>query len=109
MRFTMTAGLTMALLLAAPASSAWAQTEPASEPVVACPTQSELEQAISSSGSIIPEECTTLQVNSLTSDNGELCLIDFGLDEGFIGRLRDAAFPSQWWVRCDALASRFER
>lgn len=73
-------------------------------PTVACPTQAELEQAIGSQGSIMPEECTTLQINSLSSENGELCLIDFGIDEGFLGRLRDAAFPTQWWVQCDDLA-----
>lgn len=71
--------------------------------IVACPSQGELEQSLGSQGSITPEECTTLQVNSLSSDNGELCLIDFGLDQGFLGRLRDAAFPTQWWVACSDL------
>ena len=108
MRFVTTVGPAMALLLAASTSSVSAQT-PASEPLTACPSQSGLEQAINSSGAIMPEECTTLQVTSLTSDNGELCLIDFGLDQGFIGRLRDAAFPTQWWVSCDVLAGQLER
>ena len=74
--------------------------------MLACPSQSELEQSINSDGAITPDDCTTLQVNSLRSDSGDLCLIEFGQDEGLIGSLRDAAFPSQWWVSCDALAAR---
>ena len=84
--------------------ASWAQG-PDNPGIVACPDQPALEQSINSAGSIMPEECTTLQVNSLRSANGELCLIDFGLDQGFIGQLRDAAFPTQWWVRCDDLAA----
>ncbi len=78
---------------------------PASESgMIACPSQLGLEQSIGSEGTILPDDCTRLQVNALTSDNEALCLIEFGLDEGLLGQLRDAAFPSQWWVECDKLA-----
>ncbi|MHA6297476.1 hypothetical protein [Devosia sp. CAU 1758] len=70
---------------------------------VACPSQQELEQAISSEGSILSEECIEIDVSRLMSNSVELCLIDFGADEGFLGRLRDAAFPTQWWVECSDL------
>ncbi len=96
--------LALALPLALYAPASWAQTAETGG-IVACPDQGGLEQSINSAGSIMPEECTTLQINSLTSDNGELCLIDFSLDEGIIGQLRDAAFSSQWWVRCADLAA----
>lgn len=89
-------------LLIVPAA-ANAQTGTPTSGIVACPTQGELEQSIGSEGSIMPDACTTLEINSLTSDNGELCLIDFGQDQGFLGQLRDAAFPTQWWVACDDL------
>jgi len=96
-----------AFSIAAPASAALAQdaSSSAANAMVACPSQSALEQSISSEGAISPDECTTLEVNTLTSDSGDLCLIDFGTDEGFLGRLRDAAFPTQWWVPCDQLAA----
>ena len=104
MRFLKTAvALSLAMPLALHTLPAGAQTPAAADGIVACPSQSELEQSINSAGSITPDDCTTLQLNALTSDGPALCLIDFGLDQGFIGRLRDAAFPTQWWVRCDAL------
>lgn len=84
--------------------SGWAQAPASESDMVACPSQLELEQSIESEGAILPDECTRLQVNALSSESGVLCLIDFGLDEGFLGQLRDAAFPSQWWVECDKLA-----
>ena len=84
--------------------SVWAQAPGAESGMVACPTQLGLEQSIGSQGTILPDDCTRLQVNALTSENEALCLIDFGLDEGLLGQLRDAAFPSQWWVECDKLA-----
>lgn len=80
--------------------------EGANGPVVACPTQGELEQVIGSDGAITAEGCTTLQVNALSTEHGDLCLIDFGLDEGFLGRIRDAAFPTQWWIKCDELVAK---
>lgn len=70
---------------------------------IACPSQQELEQAVGSAGEIRPDECTTIEISKLSSDGMDLCLIDFGIDEGFLGRLRDVAMPSQWWVRCDDL------
>ena len=93
--------------VAAPATAGLAQSASTEDPnsMVACPSQSALEQSINSQGAISPDECTTLQVNTLTSDSDSLCLIDFGTDQGFLGRLRDAAFPTQWWVSCDQLAA----
>ena len=83
-------------------STVLAQTDarPETPEPVACPSQQGLEQAIGSSGDIFPEDCTVINVSKLTSGGEELCLIDFGVDEGFLGRLRDVAMPSQWWVRC---------
>ena len=106
MRSTKPVLLTSVLLaLATQATPSWAQT-PADGGLLACPSQSALEQSLDSAGAITPDDCTTLQVNALRSDNGDLCLIDFGLDQGFIGQLREAAFPTQWWVRCDELATK---
>lgn len=105
MRLTKPALLASFLLpLAMLSAPSLAQTA-ADGPLTACPTQGDLEQTLDSDGAIVPDACTTIEVNSLRSDNGELCLIDFGLDQGFIGRLRDAAFPTQWWVKCDALSA----
>ncbi|WP_297110522.1 hypothetical protein [uncultured Devosia sp.] len=70
---------------------------------VACPSQQDLEQFVSSNGDIQPEDCTVIDISKLTSEGQELCLIDFGVDEGFLGRLREVAMPSQWWVRCEDL------
>lgn len=86
--------------LAAPTTTS-AQT--LADGIVACPTQNALEQSIGSEGAIIADDCTRLQIDQLTSDSGELCLIDFGMDEGFLGELREVAFPTQWWVECDDL------
>ncbi|WP_417308433.1 hypothetical protein [Devosia sp.] len=97
--------ISIALPLAMHAAPSVAQTM-TDGPLTACPSQGELEQTLNSDGTIVPDACTTLEVNSLRSDNGELCLIDFSMDEGVIGTLRDAAFPSQWWVKCDELAAR---
>ena len=96
--------LTCALPLAILPIPGWSQT-PAAGGITACPSQGELEQTINSDAAIVPDDCTTLEVNSLRSENGELCLIDFGIDEGFLGRLRDVAFPSQWWMKCEDLAA----
>lgn len=106
MRISPTAVLiALALPLSMLSTASFAQsTSPAKPGVTACPTQSDLEQSINSDGSITPDDCTTLQVNSLTADSGaELCLIDFDVEKGIIGQIRDAAFPTQWWVKCDDL------
>lgn len=99
--------LAVVFSIAAPATAGLAQTTSTGDQnsMVACPSQSALEQSINSQGAISPDECTTLQVNSLTTDSGSVCLIDFGTDQGFLGRLRDAAFPTQWWVSCDQLTA----
>lgn len=76
--------------------------------ITACPSQQELEQIIDSAGDIESDECTTISVSRLTSSGAELCLVDFGMDQGFLGRLRDAAFPTQWWVRCDQFKAALE-
>ena len=70
---------------------------------VACPSQQELEQTVNSAGAIRSEGCTVIDVSRLMSDGQELCLIDFGTDQGFIGRLQNAAFPTQGWVQCSDL------
>lgn len=91
--------------LSAPVLAQEQSPDMAPDAIVACPSQQELEQVIGSSGEVRSEECTTIDVSHLTGAGSELCLIDFGLDQGFLGRLRDAAFPTQWWVRCDQLAA----
>lgn len=95
----------LSLPFAFPAIASGQESGAIERPVVACPTQDELEQVVGSDGQIRPDGCTTLQVNALSTERGDICLIDFGLDEGFLGRIRDAAFPTQWWVKCEDLAA----
>lgn len=74
--------------------------------IYACTSQQELEQTVQSSGSIVPDGCRTLSVESLTSDTEKLCLLSFAAgEEDFLGQLQEAAAPSEWWLRCDALAA----
>lgn len=74
--------------------------------IYACTSQQELEQTVQSSGSIVPDGCRTLSVALLTSDTEELCLLSFAAgDEDLLGQLQEAAAPSEWWLRCDALAA----
>lgn len=76
------------------------------ETIYACTSQQELEQTVQSSGSIVPDGCRTLTVESLTSDTEELCLLNFAAgEEDLLGQLQEAAAPSEWWLRCDALAA----
>ncbi|HEV7274713.1 MAG TPA: hypothetical protein VGN80_00315 [Devosiaceae bacterium] len=78
----------------------------ADETIYACTSQQELEQTVQSSGSIVPDGCRTLTVESLISDTEALCLLNFAAgDEDLLGQLQEAATPSEWWVRCDALAA----
>lgn len=103
-RLTLALASAFALGLLSPVSVA---AQDAADPV-ACPSQQDLEQLMSSNGDIRPEDCTVIDVSKLSSDGQELCLIDFGVDEGFLGRLREVAMPSQWWVRCDDLEAALE-
>jgi len=76
------------------------------ETIYACTSQQELEQTVQSSGSIVPDGCRTLTVESLTSDTEELCLLNFAAgQEDLLGQLQEAATPSEWWLRCDTLAA----
>ena len=69
-----------------------------------CSSQQELEQVMSSNGSIVPDGCRTATVSSLTSDGEQLCLLDLSSsDSGVFDQLRDAAVSQQWWVRCEDL------
>lgn len=72
-----------------------------------CESQQELEQVISSEGTILPDGCRTLTVSSLQSNGEELCLLDLSSsDNGVLDQIRDAAVSQQWWVRCaDLLAA----
>ena len=74
--------------------------------IYACTSQQELEQTVQSSGDIVPDGCRTLSVESLTSDTEELCLLSFAAgEEDLLGQLQEVAAPSEWWLRCDALAA----
>lgn len=93
-------------VLVASAPAAGASAVVAQDTLQACPTQQGLEQSISSGGSITPDECQSISVNSLMADGRRLCLLDFGSEDGgFLEQLRDAALPSQWWVECELLVS----
>jgi hypothetical protein len=74
--------------------------------VFACTSQQELEQTMQSDGSIVPDGCRTVSVNTLSSEGQELCLLNFDAgEEDILGQLQEAALPSEWWVECDALAA----
>ena len=95
-----------ALVIAAAAgaaSLAWMSTASA-ESLPTCQSQSSLEQVIESNGKLQPDDCSTLTVTKIDTDNGELCVIDFaGAGDGVLNALRDAALPQKWWVRCNPL------
>ena len=73
--------------------------------LVACESQQSIEQALTSDGGIMPDDCRPISVARLTSDGRDLCLLDLSQsDADFISSLRDVAAPDQWWVLCDELA-----
>ncbi|WP_137388579.1 hypothetical protein [Rhodoligotrophos defluvii] len=89
----------LAGLMLLPASGSLAQ-----EQITACETQQALEQVIRSDGQLKPEGCRPLAITPVEVDAGRLCVLDFsGGDPGILQRLRDAALPEKWWVRCDEL------
>lgn len=73
----------------------------------ACQNQQALEQMLASDGQFMPDECRNIAVNSLETENGRICVMDFQADEnsGLIGQITDAALPTHWWVLCDDLAT----
>ncbi len=75
-------------------------------PVSACPSQQELEQALSSDGRFIPDDCRQLSITSMS--DGRICVLDFraGSNPGVLDRLADAAVPTQWWVACERLKAK---
>lgn len=77
----------------------------AEEPLIACPSQQELEQVLQSGGELIPEGCRRLIVSRVETAAGPLCMIDFQpRNPGMLDRLAEVAAPMQWWVRCEVLA-----
>lgn len=87
------------LCLAAPAANA-------REAIVACQSQQELEQLISSDGRILPDGCRNISITPLDSGGEQLCLIDFSAgDEGIVSQLREVAVNEAWWVRCGDLGT----
>ncbi len=78
----------------------------AQSPVTACESQQSLEQALTSDGEIMPDDCRAISVARLSSDGQELCLLDLSSgDASLIGSLRDAAAPDQWWMLCADLTA----
>ena len=76
----------------------------AQAPLIACENQQSLEQALTSDGDIMPDDCRPIRIEKLTSAGRELCLIDLSRsDDGLISSLRDATSPDQWWVACAEL------
>ncbi|ARU01579.1 hypothetical protein [Yoonia vestfoldensis] len=76
----------------------------AQTPVTACQSQQSLEQALTSQGEIMPDDCRAVSLARLSSDGQDLCLLDLSRDDGtLIGSLRDAAAPDQWWMLCEEL------
>jgi len=72
--------------------------------LTACSSQQELEQVMSSNGSIVPDGCRAATVSSLTSNGEQLCLLDLSSSQdGVLDQLREAAVSQQWWVRCEDL------
>ena len=92
-----TAALALSVAVAAPAT--------AQEAFPARQSQQSLEQIIASDGRLMPDDCRRLTVTAVRGDRGRLCVIDFSqAGGGVLDRLREAALPAQWWVRCDRLA-----
>lgn len=77
----------------------------AQTPALACGSQQSLEQALMSSGEIVPDDCRPVRLSRLTSEGRDLCLLDLSqTDDGLIGSLRDVATQEQWWLDCNDLA-----
>lgn len=71
---------------------------------VACEPQQSLEQALTSDGDIMPDDCRTISVERLSRDGRDLCLVDLSeADGGLISDLREVAVPAKWWFGCDEL------
>lgn len=88
--------------LALPAAAA-AQTP---QGFIACESQQELDQHLASDRQFMPDGCRNIAVTSLDSEFGRICVMDFQPDDdGVIGRLTDAALPTQWWALCGDLAT----
>ena len=78
----------------------------AQTPLMACESQQSLEQALTSEGGIMPDDCRSISVARLANNGRELCLMDLSQPEGgIISNLRDAASTDQWWVACRELAN----
>lgn len=70
----------------------------------ACQSQQSLQQIIDSKGSLKPEDCRELTVTPVDTGNERLCVLSFSsAGSDILQKLRDAALPDQWWVRCDSL------
>jgi hypothetical protein len=99
-----------AFVLGATIIAAFACSSPAAaqapQALPACQSQQELEQVLASDGDFMPDGCRQVSVTSLESEHGPLCVIDLEAtgDSGMLGRIADAALPTQWWVRCESLA-----
>jgi hypothetical protein len=94
-------------LLALPAAAS-AQTP---QGFIACQSQQELEQLLASDRGFMPDGCRNVAVNSLESEHGNICVMDFQPDEnqGVLDRITEAALPTQWWVSCADLSGSSER
>jgi hypothetical protein len=98
--------LIIALALPALATIAASPPADAQDSLVACETQTEIEQVLQSGGDLMPDGCRNLTVTRVDADAAELCVLDFqDPDPGIVGQLTEAAVPSQWWVACDELPS----
>jgi hypothetical protein len=92
--------LAFALSMMAPAAAQDAS-------MTACESQQEMEQVIQSDGDLMPDGCRTLNVTSIDSGSGELCVLDFeAADPGVLDALQEQVTTTQWWVACAELTSR---
>ncbi|WP_019956605.1 hypothetical protein [Yoonia vestfoldensis] len=93
---TITPRIALAAITLALSTPAGAQT-----PVIACQSQQSLEQALTSNGEIMPDDCRPISIARLSNDGQDLCLLDLSRDDSsLIDTLRDAAAPDQWWMLC---------
>lgn len=70
----------------------------------ACQSEQSMRQVVESAGALKPDDCRTLTVTPVGSGERRLCALSFSdAGDDILQKLRDAALPDRWWVRCESL------
>ena len=66
-----------------------------------CTTRDKAEQVVQSRGAVVPDDCRTVTVTSITSPAGEMCKVQFAdQPSGIVGSVTDAITQTEWWTAC---------